>query len=383
MRILQVVGRLGRGGDSAAILSAMGHLQKQGVVFDFLTHPGFVERTAEQVKAAGSRVWVLPGDVRRMGSLRYFCRVYRLLREYPFQGVHFHTSLQSGVGLMAARAARVPVRVCHAHAAEIQRRANPLLRAAAVPVLRWMLVQGSTCLTACGTEAGNFLFGGREFRLLSNGVPLASYLPCPERIREGEAIRERLHISPEAAVIGQVGRLDRMKNAKHTLEAAAFLAQKRETALILVGDGEEREVLERQAAKMESQIPALKVFFTGRLTREEVSGFYHAFDCMMLPSHPGEGVPLSLLEGQAAGCPVLASRFIPRDTDAGVGLVRFLPLGSAELWAAEAEAALEKDRPDAARIGEAFRRRGFLEEEAAQRWMEIYTHGLDKKALEP
>ena len=66
MRILQVVGRLGRGGDSAAILSAMGHLQKQGVVFDFLTHPGFVERTAEQVKAAGSRVWVLPGDVRRM-----------------------------------------------------------------------------------------------------------------------------------------------------------------------------------------------------------------------------------------------------------------------------------------------------------------------------
>ena len=25
----------------------------------------------------------------------------------------------------------------------------------------------------------------------------------------------------------------------------------------------------------------------------------------------------------------------------------------------------------------------FLEEEAAQRWMEIYTHGLDKKALEP
>ena len=102
MCVLHVVGRLGMGGDSVVILSVKKYLQEQGVTFDFLTHKGCHGKTVEQVKNSGSKVWIFPGDVWRMGIIGYFFGVCWLLHKNHYDAIQFHTSLQSGVGLLAA-----------------------------------------------------------------------------------------------------------------------------------------------------------------------------------------------------------------------------------------------------------------------------------------
>jgi len=348
-------------------------MREKGIVFDFLTHYGYDEETAERVKCSGSKVWILPGDVRRMGAIRYFLAVYRLLRDNPYQIVHFHTSLQSGIGLLAANLSHIPNRICHAHSSEIQRKANPVIKMLCVPVLRNMVLNNANVLAACGREAGTFLFGKKPYHLLSNGISPVSYLPGRGQKQKAEELKDALHIPPDAVVLGQVGRLDRMKNASYSLKTAAVLAQKCKTVLIYVGDGIERDELEKDSFALCKQIPSLKVIFTGQKKREELPPFYHVFDFLLMPSKAGEGMPLTLLEAQAAGCHVLASEQIPPEGNIGLGLVRFLPLGNPVLWADEILYRKDFPRPDVQQIMGAFQKSGYCEDSAFQKWLNLYS----------
>jgi glycosyltransferase involved in cell wall biosynthesis len=95
--------------------------------------------------------------------------------------------------------------------------------------------------------------------------------------------------------------------------------------LDLVGRGELREALERQAAKLGL---GERVRFHGALTEPEVTDLLqraHAFvlPSIVLPSGFMEGIPVSLMEAMACGVPVIATRIsgIPelvRDGETGV-----------------------------------------------------------------
>lgn len=371
MRVLHVVGRLGRGGDSAVILSMQQSLKEQGVVFDFVTHPGFDPKTVEQMEKSGSKVWFFPGDVRRMGVIPYFFKMFCLLNRHPFEVVHFHTSLQSGIGLLAAKIAHVPVRVCHAHTSGIQRKANPILKAVAAPILRKLILYSANRFAACGKTAGDFLFCTKPYLLIANGIAPALFLPGRDKLLAGKRLREQLHIPSDSVVIGQVGRLDWMKNPSYSLKAASLLARIRKTALVYVGDGEEQKSLEQAASGLCKEIQGLQVIFAGRCERDEVAAFYQTFDCLLAPSRLGEGLPLTLLEAQAAGVPILASEFIPKDGDIGLGLVHFLPLESPKLWA-DAIGGLHRAALESEYIEKVFCDMGYLDSLMAGKWLKLY-----------
>lgn len=55
-------------------------------------------------------------------------------------------------------------------------------------------------------------------------------------------------------------------------------------------------------------------------------------DLMILPSLH-EGFPVVLVESQAAGLPTLVSNTVAKEVDLGLGLVQFLPIDNAEIWA--------------------------------------------------
>lgn len=118
-----------------------------------------------------------------------------------------------------------------------------------------------------------------------------------------------------------VGRLSHEKNHQALFESLVDLPG---AHLVLVGNGELRNVLERQAQTMGI---ANRVHFLGELAHEEVCAVMSACDLFMFPS-AYEAMPMALLEAMAAGMAIVASD-IPANRevlrDAGV-LVSANPL---------------------------------------------------------
>ena len=108
-----------------------------------------------------------------------------------------------------------------------------------------------------------------------------------------------------------VGRLVEVKGVEHGLRAVAVLAGELPALRYeVVGDGPLRGDLEALAGELGI---AARVEFTGGATHEEVLGSYARSHLFLLPSVRGadgaeEGQGLALLEAQAAGLPVVASR---------------------------------------------------------------------------
>nr|WP_159063743.1 glycosyltransferase [Thaumasiovibrio occultus] len=105
--------------------------------------------------------------------------------------------------------------------------------------------------------------------------------------------------------IGHIARLQAVKNQHLLLRAYINACEQNQTfatqsELHLVGDGPEREALERFAG----QNPIANICFHGE--QRGVKAYYQGFDLFTLTSL-AEGVPLTVLEAMASGLPVVAT----------------------------------------------------------------------------
>ena len=101
-----------------------------------------------------------------------------------------------------------------------------------------------------------------------------------------------------------IGRLIPTKGVDLLLKAVSNIPGVR---LLIAGDGYERQALERLAKNLGT--PAE---FLGSVERGKIKELLSQADCLVIPSRDeknglSEGVPLVLLEGLAAGCPVIAT----------------------------------------------------------------------------
>jgi glycosyltransferase involved in cell wall biosynthesis len=97
-----------------------------------------------------------------------------------------------------------------------------------------------------------------------------------------------------------VGRLSTQKNVPRLLHAVA--AVRRPVELVLVGDGEDRALVEATIARL----GLTNVRLAGAARGGELVDWYRWADVFVLPSDK-EGMPLVLLEAMAAGLPVVAT----------------------------------------------------------------------------
>ncbi|WP_353117842.1 glycosyltransferase family 4 protein [Nitratidesulfovibrio sp.] len=115
-------------------------------------------------------------------------------------------------------------------------------------------------------------------------------------------VRVEYGISPDAVVVGVVGRLSPEKGQVHLLRALA-VARKRDSRLhaLLLGDGQDGPMLKDEAARLGLDGA---VTFTGHVSG--TGDFYRAMDIVAMPSLC-EGMPVAALEGMLHGLPLVAS----------------------------------------------------------------------------
>lgn len=172
-------------------------------------------------------------------------------------------------------------------------------------------LRAANALTACSgdLQLRAMRLGARpeQSRVVHYGVdPLA----FRHNQAAGFAVRARLGLS-DGPVILAIGRLVHKKGFGYLLAAMPAILQRHPQAtLLLVGDGDLRGELERQAAAL--GITA-RVRLVGTIGREELPAYMSAAAAFVVPSvrddHGNvDGLPNVLLEGMAMRLPIVASR---------------------------------------------------------------------------
>jgi glycosyltransferase involved in cell wall biosynthesis len=174
--------------------------------------------------------------------------------------------------------------------------------------MRWVAA-GSAAIVACCEAERSALLAARvvppaRVRVLPYGIDLAPLLALGDDDRR-EA-RAALGADASDRVATMVCRIDRPRDFESLIEAFGRVARAEPAArLWIVGDGPLRDDVEAgiRAAGLESRV-RLWGF------RRDVNSFYAATDACVLTSWGWEGLPLSVIEAQAAARPVVV-------TDAG------------------------------------------------------------------
>ncbi len=143
--------------------------------------------------------------------------------------------------------------------------------------------------------------------------------PDIERIDRIAARHAPAPAAPDSFKIVSIGRMAAIKNPLGLLEAFGKSAEAH-SRLMWIGEGTLRPALTEKAEALEL---AEQIEFTGLIPRETV--FDHLLDAdLYVSASLGEGLPLSVMEAMACGCPVLLSDIPPHRELAET--VDFIPL---------------------------------------------------------
>lgn len=135
-----------------------------------------------------------------------------------------------------------------------------------------------------------------KIEVIYNGVDFDRF-----SFKDKSEIKTKLTIGNDKLVIGSVGRLASVKNYELLISAVASLDKEINIVLVLVGDGPERDSLEKCAMEY---LQKDCIIFLGH--QDKVENIIPVFDIFVLPSL-SEGVSNTLLESMAAGNSVIAS----------------------------------------------------------------------------
>ena len=138
----------------------------------------------------------------------------------------------------------------------------------------------------------------RRIEVVHNGIDLGPE-PPPDAAAN---LRRRLGLPADALVVGTVARLDPVKHLQALVEATAQLVSRgRPVHALVVGDGPDRDPLERDARARGLEHA---VHFLGH--RDDARAYLPGLDVYVNCSI-SEGISLTILEAMAAGVPVVAT----------------------------------------------------------------------------
>lgn len=322
LRVLQVVTHMDRGGLETMLMNYYRHMNREKVQFDFLTHRQ--ERAAydDEIEALGGKIYRLPRLV--PWSKSYLAALNQFFDDHPeYKIVHVHQDCLSSVILKAAEKHGVPVRIAHSHNANQDKNLK-------YPIKLWYrrdIPRYATNLFACGKDAGDWMFGNTPYQIINNAIDTAEYTYALTKRTE---MRRQFGFADDL-VIGHVGRFNPQKNHPFLLDIFAALLKKEPTAtLLLVGGGEDMPKIQAKARELGI---ADHVRFLG--VRSDVADLMQAMDVFVFPSLY-EGLPVTMVEAQAAGLPCIISDKVPPECILTEGLVAVLPLSAGpEIWAAK------------------------------------------------
>ena len=203
--------------------------------------------------------------------------------------------------LKLAKKYGIEKRIVHAHCAQAEH-----FHRIIHPINRLFVGKYATDFWACGTEALNHFYHGKEREkalVIHNAIEVEKFLYNQEMQAQ---LRKEYHIPEDCLVVGQVSRLyEKQKNQSFCVKVFSEIVKKEPNSrLVFIGRGDTSFLLNLA----EQYGVADKVIFTGLKTN--VGEMLNLLDVFFFPSN-FEGLPIVLIEAQANGLPVVTASHLP------------------------------------------------------------------------
>lgn len=350
IRILNVVGRMDRGGIETLIMNIYRNIDREKVQFDFLAHYG--KENADynaEIRAMGGRIYEMP--VIKTTEKAYYSRVFKYIaalkkffKEHPeYHVVHGHMTNTASIYMpIAKKYGKVSCCIAHSHLTESQKSVSKFTNIV-TDFLNKPLRKNATDYFACSQAAAGWLFSEEDIKsgkvkYIHNAVDSEKFVFEAEK---RSRIREELGIGADKTVIGHVGRFFPQKN--HAFIADVFEEYHKldpAAVLLLVGEG---ELMPQIKERFKSKGLEKNVIFTG--LRSDVPDVMQAMDMFLMPSLY-EGLPVVGVEAQASGLPCMFSDAVTTEVDI-TGNCTFMSLSAPKSeWAQKAAAVIKAHRED-------------------------------------
>ena len=310
IRVARIIARLNIGGPAVQAITLTKRLEPLGYETLLIrgseaSHEGSMDHLADELGVRALRIARMGREL-GLGDILAFVRLLRELRRFRPDVVHTHAAKAGTLGRLAALVPgrgrpRVTVHTFHGHS--LTGYFSPRKAAAFLRIERF-LAKRTTRLIAVSEEVRDDLVRlgvapAERFEVIRLGLDLSRFdVDDAERYERGAALRCELGIPADARLVTLVARLVPIKRVDRFLAVARQLATEDDVWFLIAGDGE----LRKQLQALEQPRNVVWAGF-----RRDVPAVCFASDIVVLTSD-NEGTPVSLIEAQAAGVPVVSTQ---------------------------------------------------------------------------
>lgn len=374
-RVLHIFSSYG-GGISSLVLNLTEN-KSEDFVFDtmaFSYKNG--EEFSERIRNAGGKVYQMPRP-RIDGYMNFKKYIDNVISENRYDAIHCHiTGCHAIPFVNSAKKHGIKNFIFHAHTTRYDSRID---RIPSVQLFnKFFNYNFSSVFMACSDLASDYIFGKRYLNkrsayIIPNGIKEELFSDVLSENQKATYCRE-FGIPDDAFVIGHIGRFSYPKNHMFLLEIAKKLKEKNlNFVLVSAGDG---ELFDSVKEKAEADGLSENIRFLGR--RTDISNLMQFFDCMLLPS-VHEGLPTVAVECQAAGTQMIISDTVTKQCDLKLGLLEFLPLGDATLWADTVDKVLLNGHTQKSGCLTQVRQMGFTAKESGKQYCNILKKVIETR----
>ena len=254
-------------------------------------------------------------EINPIKDYRAYKELVQIIQEFQPDIVHTHAAKAGAIGRLAAYNCGVPI-ILHTFHGHVFHSYFSQLKTRIFLEIERFLARKSTKIVAISNIQKQELCEQfkvapcKKFEVVPLGFDLERFQI--NLLERRIAFRKKYEIHKEDLVIGIIGRLVPIKNHHLLIQAFAEVQAKthKNLKLVIIGDGELREELERFSNSLKLNISnstAAKsdVLFTSWIT--DIESALPGLDIVALSSF-NEGTPVSLIEAQAANVPIISTR---------------------------------------------------------------------------
>jgi glycosyltransferase involved in cell wall biosynthesis len=310
LKILHIMARLNIGGTTPYIIQLIVQQRQMGhdsrLVCGMVgPQEGDMRYLADEKGIELTMLTSLGREISPVRDVRTLWELWQIIRRERPDVVHTHTAKAGFVGRIAAWLARVPTIVHTFHGHVFAGYFSPAKTQLYLWIERFCGLLSTKIIVLSAALKRELseqyhVANADNFAIVPLGFDLTPFVALDH---DDGAFRAKIGVPMGAPLIGIVGRLVAIKNHAMFLRAAALILKEIPDAyFVLVGDGDQRELLTALVAELGLQE---RVKFAGWIT--DLPLVYRALDTTVCSSI-NEGLPVSLIEAMAAGVPIVATR---------------------------------------------------------------------------